>query len=117
MQYIWKLETAFLKDVVDSFPEPKPASTTVSTVIRTLVQKEVVGFKRYGPANQYFPLVSKKDYRKAFFKGMVSRYFNNSYQTFASFFAKSEDLSISELEELKQLVEKQIEAKQKQETN
>jgi len=115
MQYLWKLEKAFLKDVVDSFPEPRPASTTVSTVIRTLVDKGVVGFKRYGPANQYYPLVSRQEYSGAYFKKLLRNYFSNSYKTFASFFTKDTELSLTELEELKEMVEKQIEEKRKQE--
>jgi BlaI family penicillinase repressor len=109
MQYIWKLEKAFLKDIVEQFKEPRPAYTTISTVIRVLVKKEFVAFNSYSKVHEYYPLVSKSDYFKMHFKVVVKSFFNGSLSKFASFFTDSDDLSISELEEIKQMIEKKIE--------
>lgn len=111
MQYLWKLEKAFLKDIVFEFPEPRPANTTVATVIRILVKKGFIGFETFGKTNQYFPIVPKKVYAREFMSGMIKNFFNNSAKGFASFFTKEQDLSLSELEEMKALIEEQIQNK------
>ena len=111
MQYLWKLENAFLKDIVDEYPEPKPAYTTISTVIRVLVKKGFIGFEQFGKTNRYFPLISKPAYSKATFKGVFQKFFDNSPGMFTSFFTKEEKLSLEELEEMKQIIEQEIQKK------
>lgn len=107
MHILWRLEKGFLKDIVDSFPQPKPAYTTVSTVIRVLVKKNFIGFKTYGKINEYYPLVSKTDYFKHKLKPIITNYFDGSKRDLASFFANNQ-LSLSELEEVKSLIEEKI---------
>jgi len=107
MQYLWTLESGFLKDIADSFPNPKPAYTTISTVIRVLVKKGFIGFKTYGKINQYYPLVSKTDYFQGHISLIIKNFFNGSAPRFASFFA-NEKLNLSELEEIKQIVQEKI---------
>ncbi len=109
MQYLWKLEKGFLKDIVEQFPEPRPAYTTISTVIRTLVKKGFIAFNTYGKVNEYYPKVEKGDYFKMHFKGIMKNFFNGSPTKFASFFANNEDLNLSQLEEIKSLVNQKIE--------
>jgi predicted transcriptional regulator len=113
MQYLWEIEKGFLKDVVDQFPDPKPAYTTISTVVRVLVNKGFIGFKTYGKTNEYYPLISKNEYTKVFFKGIIKGFFNDSTSKLVSFFASENNLSLSELEQLKKQVEQQIEQKKK----
>lgn len=108
MRIIWKLEKAFLKDVVDGFPEPKPAYTTVSTVVRVLVKKEVLGFNTYGKVNEYYPKVSKEAYFKDHLGGVIRNFFDGSSRKFASFFTENQDMSIQELEQMKSLLESKI---------
>ena len=108
MQYLWKLEKAFLKDIVDAYPDPKPAYTTISTVIRVLVKKGIIAYNTYGKSNEYYPLVSKESYFKKHFKGVVENFFNGSVSKFALFFTEDEDLNLTELEKMKQLIEEKI---------
>lgn len=108
MQYLWELEKAFLKDVVDKFSEPKPAYTTVQTVVRVLTKKKFIGYETFGKTNQYYPLVSKGDYFRGHFKGVVNNFFNGSVSSFASFFTDDKNLSLSELEDIKQLIDSKI---------
>lgn len=108
MQYLWKLEKAFLKDIVDEFPEPKPAYTTISTVIRVLVKKEIIGYNTYGKIHEYYPLINKTDYFGSHFTGIVKNFFNGSMTKFASFFTNEKQLNLTELEEIKQMVEAKI---------
>lgn len=107
MKYIWELGRGFLKDVVEKFPEPRPAYTTVSTVIRVLVRKKFLGYKTYGKVNEYYALVSKDDYFHSSVKPIISNYLRGSQSGFASFFA-NEQLNLSELEEIKRLVDQKI---------
>ncbi|MFT5646362.1 MAG: BlaI family penicillinase repressor [Aureispira sp.] len=113
MHHLWTLEKAFLKDILDAYQDPKPAYTTVSTVIRVLVKKKYIGFNTYGKTNQYYPLVSQEEYFSGFFKGFFARFFNNSATQFTSFFAKDNELSLDDLEEMKQIIEQQISDKKR----
>ncbi|MBS1979111.1 MAG: BlaI/MecI/CopY family transcriptional regulator [Bacteroidetes bacterium] len=107
MQYLWVLGKAYLKDIVEKFPEPRPAYTTVSTVIRVLVKKEFIGYTSRGKVNEYRPLISKNDYLKRRLKPIISNYFSGSRPEFASFFA-NEQLNLFELEEIRELIEEKI---------
>ncbi|MCT4587243.1 MAG: BlaI/MecI/CopY family transcriptional regulator [Carboxylicivirga sp.] len=112
MQYLWNIEKGFLKDIIEQYPEPRPAYTTISTVVRVLVKKKAIGFNTYGKVNEYFPLVKKSEYTKRYMSTLVQNFFNNSPKQFASFFTKESELSVSELEELKSLIDQQISKKQ-----
>ncbi len=109
MQHLWELGKAFLKDVVEKFSEPRPAYTTVQTVVRVLTKKKFIGYETFGKTNQYYALVSKDDYFRGHFKGLVNNFFNGSMSNFTSFFTEDNDLTLSELEKIRQLVETKIE--------
>lgn len=113
MQILWKIEKGFVNDILEKFPHPKPAYNTVSTIVRILEKKEFVSYKAYGKTHQYFPLVSKKVYTRSFLNGFLNNYFSNSHKQLVSFFSKENNLSVHELEEIKQLMEDQIQ-KQKE---
>lgn len=100
MQVLWRLESAFVKEVVAELPEPKPAYNTVSTIVRILEQKGFVGHESQGKSYKYHPLISKPAYTKTFMKGFVKKYFSGSYQQMVSFFTREDNLSVNELEEL-----------------
>jgi BlaI family transcriptional regulator, penicillinase repressor len=100
MQELWLLEKAFVKEIVDKLPEPKPAYNTVSTIVRILEKKGFVDHYAYGKTHQYFPLISKTDYTKSYFRNFLSGYFSNSFQEMVSFFAKEDKMTLSELEEI-----------------
>jgi BlaI family transcriptional regulator, penicillinase repressor len=106
MHYLWALGKGFLKDIIEKFPEPRPAYTTVSTVIRVLVKKGFIGFKTYGKINEYFPLIDKQKYFNSRLKPMVYNYLNGQ-EAFMSFF-NNENLSLSEMQEIKKVVEEKI---------
>ncbi len=107
MQYLWKVQKGFLKDIVDQFPKPKPAYTTVSTVIRVLVKKGFIGYNTYGKIHEYYPLIAKADYFQNHVKLIINNFFDGSAPKFASFFA-NEQLNLSELEEIKKMIEENI---------
>ncbi|MGM0581925.1 MAG: BlaI/MecI/CopY family transcriptional regulator [Bacteroidota bacterium] len=113
MQHLWKLKKAYLKDIVDEYADPKPAYTTISTVVNVLVKKGVIGFDLHGKAKHYFPLVSKEEYSNQSIKGLVSNFFNNSYKQFASFFTSRKELSVDELKEIRKMIDDEIKKKAK----
>jgi len=86
MQFLWKVNKGFLKDIVDQFPVPKPAYTTVSTVIRVLVKKGFIGYNTYGKIHEYYPLVSKGDYFQNHVKSIITNYFVFHYFTVIQLF-------------------------------
>ncbi|OEK04160.1 BlaI/MecI/CopY family transcriptional regulator [Roseivirga misakiensis] len=108
MQHLWTLEKAFMKDLMDAYPEPKPASTTVATLLKRLLDKGAIGFNKYGNVREYFPILKKEDYSSKQFSGVMKSFFNDSVSQFASFFTSRENLSDDELEELRKIVDDQI---------
>ncbi len=116
MQILWKLEKAFVKDIVDTMSDPKPAYNTVSTIIRILEKKGFVDHTAYGKTYEYFPVLSKKDYTGTFMKGFIKNYFGDSYRQLVSFFAKEEDMSVKEMEEIINMLKEEL-LKQKSDGN
>ena len=106
LQVLWELEYTFVKEIIEHWPEPKPAYNTISTFVRHLEDKGYVWHEPHGKSYKYYPIVSKHDYTKSYMKGLVNRYFKGSYNHMVSFFAKEEELSIMELEELIQELKK-----------
>ena len=113
MQYLWKQEKAFMKDLLDAFPDPKPATTTVATLLKRMADKGFVGYKEYGKSREYFPLVDKAEYFSKQMNGMIKNFFNNSTSQFASFFTQETNMSAAELEELKKIIDKENQKKNK----
>jgi len=111
MKYLWKLEKTFMKELVEQFPEPRPAYTTIATLLTRMIKKEFVSYKQFGKVREYYPLIKKSDYYSSKVNGLISNYFNDSAAQFASFFTKKTDISLSELEEIKGMIEEQIENK------
>ncbi len=100
MQVLWDLDAAFVRDIIEKMPDPKPAYNTVSTFVRILQEKGFVDHERHGKSHKYFPIVTKESYTKSFMKGLVKNYFGGSYKQVVSFFAAEENLSLSDLEQL-----------------
>ena len=98
MQLIWKLDKAFLREILDELPNPKPHSNTVATILKILVDKEFVGITVFGRTHQYYPLISKDTYSKASMKSLVKGYFEGSFSNAVSFMVKENTLSLEELE-------------------
>lgn len=108
MHILWRLEKAFVNDILAVIPDPKPAYNTVSTIIRILEKKGFVDHNAYGKSHEYFPLVSKKDYTKTYFGHFMQNYFGNSYREMVSFFTRDNNLDLNELEELKKAMAEEI---------
>lgn len=107
MQVIWKLQKAFVKDIIDELEEePKPPYNTISSIVRLLEKKGYISYKAYGKTYEYFPTIAKEDYTKTTFSKMFSGYFDSSPASLLSFMVKEEKLSAADIEELKALIDK-----------
>lgn len=105
MRVLWKLDKAFVKEIVVEFDEPKPAYNTVSTIVRILEKKGFVDHESFGKTHRYYPLVSKKEYTKKFMSRFIQDYFGNSYRQMLSFFAEEDELSIKDIEYIRKKLE------------
>ena len=111
MKLLWRLERAFIRDLLNEFPEPKPASTTVLTLLKRMIDKGFVSYKLFGNSREYYPLIKKSDYFSDHINGLIKNFFNNSTAQFASFFANETKMNQEELKELRDLVDKKIASK------
>lgn len=100
MQVIWKLEGAFLRDILNAIPNPKPHQNTVATILKILVEKEFVGIEVFGRTHRYFPIVTKESYSKGRVKNLVKKYFEGSFSNIVSSMVKENNLSVEDLEML-----------------
>ena len=112
MQHLWSLEKAFMKDLRAAYGDPKPATTTLATLLKRMKDKGFVDFVQYGNSRQYFPLVKKKDYFGKHLKTLIKDFFNDSSSQFASFFTAETNLSEKELTDLRAIVDEQLKKKQ-----
>jgi len=112
MQFLWKRKKAFMKDLLEDFKEPKPATTTVATLLKRMNDKGFIAYTLFGKSREYYPLVKKTDYFSKHVNGLIKNFFNDSASQFASFFTKETDLSTGELEDLKKLIDEQIKKQQ-----
>jgi predicted transcriptional regulator len=108
MNILWKLEKAFMKDLLAAYPEPKPANTTVATMLKRMTDKGFVGYKLYGKSREYHPLVEKTAYFSKHVNGLIKNFFNDSSAQFASFFTKETNLTQKQLKELRDIIDDQI---------
>ncbi|MCJ0742020.1 BlaI/MecI/CopY family transcriptional regulator [Pedobacter montanisoli] len=106
MQVLWQLESAFVKDMIDLLPEPKPAYNTVSTIVRILETKGFVDHTAFGKAHQYHPLISKEEYKRHATEKLLGNYFENSVESMFSFFVKEEKLDVNDVDEILKLINK-----------
>ena len=113
MKFIWKLGKGYMKNIRDEFSDPKPATTTVATLIKRLIDKKFVAYNQHGSNREYYPTVKKSEYFAKHVNSMIKDFFNNSTTQFASFFTNETNLSVKELEELKKVIEDKIEVKKK----
>ncbi len=108
MHLLWKKEKAFVKELIEQMPDPKPAYNTVSTIVRILEKKGFVAYEAFGKTHRYFPLISKKEYTRKYMKNFMKGYFSNSFKEMVSFFAREDNMSLAELEELMKEVGKDL---------
>ena len=113
IQIIWEKERVFMKDIVDAYPEPKPAASTIATLLKRLLNKKAIDFTQHGNVREYYALWKKEEYFSSHFKGVIKDFFNDSVSQFASFFTSNNNLTEEQLQELKKIVDQQIETRKK----
>lgn len=113
MQYIWKRGKAFMNELLEMYPEPKPASSTVATLLKRMKDKGYIDYEQLGRSRRYYPLVKKTDYFSKHINGLIRKYFDNSPSSFASFFTTETDLSEEELKDLQKIVKEELKKRQR----
>ncbi len=106
MQILWRLEKAFVKEILDEMESPKPPITTLSSTVRKLEEKGLVGHESFGKAHRYFPVLKKNEYRKRSFNKLMQQYFEGSPEELLSFFVKEEEMELDDLNELLEKIKK-----------
>ena len=106
MHILWRLEKAFVKEILAEITEDQPHYNTLSTIVRNLEEKGFVAYNAFGNTHQYYPVVALEDYRKRFMSVAIETYFDNSYLNMVSHFAKEEKISAAELREILAIIEK-----------
>ena len=107
MQVVWKKKEAFIRDIIEGLPEPKPHYNTVATMVKILVEKGFLQAEKLGNTYRYSPLVDLSDYRKQDVATIKRKYFGNSFSKMIAHFAKEENLTDEELDELVQIIRSQ----------
>lgn len=108
MEILWEKEKAFMKEILEAYDAPKPATTTIATLLKRMQNKDLVGFTLYGNSREYFPKVAKSEYFKDEMTTMIDRFFNSSVTQFASFFTSNSKLTQKDLKELRDIIDQQI---------
>jgi predicted transcriptional regulator len=108
MRYLWELGPSYFRELKEQYPEPKPATTTINTLLKRLIDKEYIQYELTGNSRKYYALVKKEQYFSKHLKGLISNFFNNSVEQFASFFTKEMEISNEDLKKLRKLVDEKI---------
>lgn len=106
MRILWKLQKAFVKEILAQMPDPKPAYNTVATFIKILEKKNIVSHITYGSTHQYYPLISEEEYKRYEVEQLMGNYFENSAANLVSFFFNDKKLDTNDLEEIMEFIRK-----------
>ena len=113
MEHLWQLKKAFMKDLLNVYDAPKPAATTIATLLKRMIDKKFVAYKEFGNSREYYPLIKKSDYFSDQINRLIKNFFNDSASQFASFFTSETNLSNKELENLKTIIDSQLQKNKK----
>ncbi|MCF0069688.1 BlaI/MecI/CopY family transcriptional regulator [Dyadobacter sp. CY261] len=108
MNHLWSLEKSFFKELKDQYKDPKPATTTINTLLKRLIDKGIVNYRLFGNSREYYPLISKEQYYSKHLRSLIKNSFNNSIEQFASFFTREVEISDSDLKKLRDIVDTQL---------
>lgn len=111
MEYIWQNEKIYMKELLNCYDDPKPATTTIATLLKRMQKKGFVGYELTGNSRAYYALVAKDNYFSSQVNDIISKYFDNSPSQFASFFTKETRMTKKQLEELKSIIDNEIKKK------
>lgn len=108
MKIIWSLKKVFVKDIIEDLPSPKPPYNTVSSIVRILESKKLIGHESFGRTHRYFPLVSQAVYKRKLIGGLINDYFDGSTASLLSYIVTETELSEEESEELKNFIKEEL---------
>ncbi len=106
MQLLWEHGPILISKLVELYPEPRPHFNTVSTVMRRLEGKGLVGHNEVGGAFHYYAIAKKEDFRRRSFGDFIKNYFGGSYYGAVSALVADDKITADELKELLDHVER-----------
>ena len=106
MQVVWRLQSCFIKEILEELPEPKPAYNTVGTFIKLLEGKGFLERKKVGNVYAYSPLINERDYSRKSIKTLMGKFFNGSSQDMLSFLVEEQELTLDQIEDLMKKLKK-----------
>ena len=114
MKILWKIDRGLIRDIVSEYEDPKPAYTTIATILKILEKKGFVKRKPVANSFEYSPKIKEEEYTQGFIQSFVKSYFSNSYKNLVSALSHQEDMSTEEMEELVQYFQEKIHDKKMQ---
>lgn len=105
MGFFWEKGPLFVKEILSFYDDPKPHFNTLSTIVRGLEEKGYLAHNTYGNTYQYYAALTEDEFRKNTLKGVINKYFNNSFLSAVSSLVQEEDISLNELKKLIEEVE------------
>lgn len=107
MNILWDSDTSMTTHaIIEKYPEPKPAYSTIATFLKILTTKEFISYKKQegGKTFLFYPLVSRVEYTKRTMKEVKNTFFGGSLKSLISFFAKEEDMTDDEINEILDII-------------
>lgn len=106
MGMLWKRGPLYVREILDSYPDPKPHFNTISTIVRILEDKGYVNHESISGSYRYFAVVEASDFAGRSLAQIIKNYFDGSARAAVSALVEEERISVDELREIIDMVEK-----------
>ncbi len=105
LEMLWEQGSATAGDLCDAWPHPDaPAYTTVLSVLQKLYRRKVVTRRKHGRSHIYRPKVEKEAFRSRYIGSIRQKVFGGSASGLVQALLGSEEISPTEIEEIKELL-------------
>ena len=108
MNVLWERgEGLTTHEIIEEYPEPKPAYSTIATFLKILTNKGFIQSRKQEGGGKTFvftPTISREAYTNRVMKEVKSTFFGNSLKSMLSFFAKQEEVSEKDLQEIMEMI-------------
>ena len=94
-------------EIIEQYPEPKPAYSTIATFLKILTNKGFITSRKQEGGGKTFvftPLMTREAYTQRVMKEVKTTFFAGSFKSMLSFFAQQEEVSDEDLQEIMELI-------------
>lgn len=106
MTMLWQDGPLTVRQMLERYEDPKPHFNTISTTVRILEDKGYVAHEANSTAFRYYAIADIADFRERSLAQLIKNYFNNSYRSAVSALVAEEKISVEDLREIIEMVEK-----------